>query len=272
MTRELRPEETSRAATGHRSAWDPAFALIELLGVMAVLIVIVAVTATLLSDSARVRAHASRAAEADAVARGAMQVLGRDLAHAVADEQLTFAVRDDRLGYDTYGVTNSEVCLLAWMDDPAATNRALQEIFYWVEPATNAAGAPAGYQLVRGRRRIDGSLPSASPANPYGNTHWYEEPRPDGEDAAVLLENVAAFVLGMPDVDGDLVREYESAAQSNRLPSFVDVYIEVLDRGTVARVEQLVSEGEAVEALVDGSAVRFAIRVGPHNRRGEERP
>lgn len=251
------------------------FSLVELLAVVAILMVVITLIVTIFVDSERTRGEAGARAASNNAGLAAIQMISRDLRHAVADRILTFAILDDRYGSTSYGFDNGEVCMVC-LEGAPVTNRLAREIFYWVEPMTNAAGPVSNrFWLVRGEHAISDPGDTAAADNCYTNRAWYEDinsplGRPYADEVGIVAENVAGFRLGAADADGFVNAVYESAepVNSNRLPLYVDVYLELLDGRTARQVAEMARQGLSVAETVEENVLRYTTRVSLHHRNG----
>ena len=102
-------------------------------------------------------------------------------------------------------------------------------------------------------------------------------PRPEGGagrpgNARVLAENVSALAFYVRDPDGEtgFSRDYYSgwAENSNMLPEYVDVYLELLDDDAAGKTAELEFRGGDYTNSVERNVTRHTARVFFHNREG----
>jgi prepilin-type N-terminal cleavage/methylation domain-containing protein len=230
-----------------------AFTLLELLVVVTILGMIITLTAVLLGGGRRAGDEMLREGDILRAGRIVIDNLTEDICHAVADSNLTFVAADDRDATDCYGMGCSEINLVTWTSD-AGSNRSTRAVQYWIEPA----GGPSNSfrRLVRGCR----------PCAEYPVPDWQVDRPSDGSEKGIVAEYVAAFRIGVPDANGVMDIRYLSAENSNRLPAYVDIYLELLDENTARRAMEAPDQA----AFVDRNSVRFAARVAPLNRFAED--
>ncbi|MBM4149291.1 MAG: prepilin-type N-terminal cleavage/methylation domain-containing protein [Lentisphaerae bacterium] len=239
--------KTARRARG-------GFSLLELMAAVAILGLIVVLSASVLYDARRLGNEGSDSEIALQDGKAALDNVIRDLRHAMADSVLSFRVEPGAPGpFDAAGGTNSELHMIVWESDAEATNRVTRAVQYRM----------GGTGLLRASRTVfDGDWYWP----PEDGSEWYEDPFPtNGLEVAIAATNVAAFRLAAMDAAGGWQFDYDSRAHSNMLPVFVDVCIEVLD--AIACREALEAD-DAAEAgrLVDREAVRLVGRVRLPNR------
>ena len=258
-----------------------AFTLIELICAMAILLMIGAVVGKIFAGSEIIWTRTTTRTEKNADGRAALQLLTHDLQYAVAYEdvdstgravRVTFSMREDRNGLTSYGFPNSEICFVSLAHDSADQNRTAREIHYYVKEIT---GSPGQYEL---RRHYYSKAISDTPlAHCYFNETWYETGgvsaqtgaanpgRPSG--GGVIVGNVAGFSVTWPDPAAPN-EDYLSTdpLHSNRVPEYVDIYLEVLSPREAAEAATLTGANQRDH--VERKARRFTSRVYFHNRHG----
>jgi hypothetical protein len=170
---------------------------------------------------------------------------------------------------------NSELACLTLADSGTASNRAVQQVFYWVEPVPDST-VTGRYQLVRSVRRIGDPRDPVAASNSYWNGDWHRDPslgagRPGAQDVGVLLRDVTAFRLGASVSEESVALTYRSDERGDRLPGFVDIYLETVDAGTARRLRDLAAQPQARAALLERAAMSWASRVRFHNASGPEK-
>jgi hypothetical protein len=268
MNRRVYSLSTPRERAGVREFSCAAFSLIELLASLAILLIIIGVLAMIYIHFDKAWTQGTGKADASTAGQAALNMIRRDLEHAVADGVLTFAIQPDRNHMTSYRLTNDEICLVSLEGTNfvgAATNRTALEVQYWVR---NASGR---YELVRGCLTNDITLPTNAPANCYWNTNWYKDTsdggagRPAGS-VAIVVENVAGISFIAP---GETGAGYESTAHSNRLPEYVDVCLELLDERSARQAAQLSAADPTYAAdFAERKIRRYTTRVFFENRNG----
>jgi hypothetical protein len=236
-----------------------------------VLSVVVTMMASIFRSSQSAWKQGAEQNEIETAGRVALNLLTRELQTAVADHTLTFQMRQDRHAdvSSSYGFTNSELCLIAFQEIPTRTNRMARAIMYWVQEMTNAAGR---YELIRGYHTLD-----TASLNCYTNEYWSEEPplgfgRPSVESSDIVAQNISGFRLSAKDLTGTLSREYSSRSCAGLLPTFVDIYLELLTEREAKQAADLIARGIDPTDFVEKGARRFTTRVYFYNRIGYGMP
>jgi prepilin-type N-terminal cleavage/methylation domain-containing protein len=244
-----------------------AFSLIELLASLAILLIIVGILGMIYIHFDKAWTQGTGKADCNTTGQASLNIISRDLEHAVADDILTFAMQPDRYTNRSYGCWNDEICFVSMESTnllAGATNRTALEVQYWVR---NAGGR---YELVRGCLTNDIALPTTSLANCYWNTNWYKDASQGGVgrpgNAAVVAENVAGVSFIAP---GETVSGYESTAHTNRLPEYVDICLELLDETSAKQAAQLsAADPTYVADFAERKIRRYTTRVFFENRSG----
>lgn len=267
----------------HRIARLRAFTLIELLAAITILMVIVSVMGIIFAETDRAWHLGTGRVESNTEARAALNLLSHDLQYALADSLLTFAMREDysvrSIDSVSFGYTNSEACFVSLhQESEDSSSRSSRELYYWVMEKTdngNIGGTRLHrYQLMRT------AIESATTANnAYDDPLWYgaigqNSDRHSSLKRAVVADNVTAFGLFAPDDLGAMTREYYSddLANSNRLPQYVDVYLEVLSDKDAIQAADLKQRFGAMDSrtldFVERNSRRYTTRVHFQNRSG----
>jgi prepilin-type N-terminal cleavage/methylation domain-containing protein len=277
------------------------FTLIELLAAIAILMIIVSIMGVIFTESDRAWKLGTSRADTNNEGRAALTMMAQDLEYTIADGIITFVMRPDvgntgpyprQNPYPTtpwpirsFGHMNSEMCFVSLRDNAvegsSSHERTSRQIYYWVREATDDDtfdGTRLGtYQLMR----TDCPTQGAAPQNQaYRNRNWFVNTPNEGgarhqsANMGVLAENVAALNFYAAGSDGTLTNEYFSfdAANSNRLPSFVDIFLELLGDDDAQRAkilsERFDADSDEVKNFVERHARRFSTRVYFHNRAG----
>lgn len=283
------------------SAFAGGFTLIELLSAMAILIIIVMMMTRIFVESERAWQLGVGRAEINTEGRAALNMIAHDLQYAVADNILTFAMGHDRridsgdadaeADATSYGFKNDEICFVSLQHDSTGedTPRTAREIHYWVREMKDSDGNKLGrYELLRGY--FSSSLVGENYEDHcYHNREWWKDRsdggagRPTYFSQGVVAENIAAVAFFAPNELGTIGRYYRSAENTeamhtNRLPQYVDIYIEALsdmDAEKAGHMKWLavnrpswgVTEDD-MKGFVEKSIRRYTTRVFFHNRFG----
>lgn len=270
-----------------------AFTMIELLAAITILMIIVSIMGVIFAESDRAWTQGNSMVESNTEGRAALHMIGHDLQYAIADDILTFAMRDDRETLETFGHMNSEICFVSLIQKPEESGnddlRATQQVFYYISERTNddtTDGKPLGrYQLMRTAINThipDGSTYGSAYYDPNSGTlnrDWYEQGRSDGgraslDHTAVIAENVTALRFFAPDDQGELVTEYfsEDYLNKDRLPQYVDVFLELMgEKDAILAADlakRLGDSDEKVLDFVEKNSRRYTARVYFQNRAG----
>lgn len=271
------------------------FSLIELLAAMAILMVIVVMMTTIFSNSDRVWNLGTGRANNCSDGRAAMNLMAHDLEYAVADDILTFAMANDRNSLKTYGFTNSEICFVSLEHDiapdtatnPGESKRTAREVHYYVLEVTNHI-----YGLWRGYYSKE--IYDSHTAHCYFNRTWHKTGgasaetgapnpgRPSGGDfLAYNVVGMKVYAPGPPSGAPSSVyysdpKEYsrvqDKAFVTNRLPAYVDIFLEVLDESAMDRAADLAvsfgETGDETREFIEKNVRRYTTRVYFDNRHG----
>jgi prepilin-type N-terminal cleavage/methylation domain-containing protein len=241
-----------------------AFSLLELLLVITVLGIIISLTAVILGSGRRTGDNMLREEDVLRSGRTALDNLADDLNHAVADPAIRFLLRDDRNGAGFCGAGFSELNMVVWNADATGSNRSTRAVQYWVE--TDAGSSNSCGRLMRACRAMNDPDNQAAADNWYWQNGWVDDRPTSPEETALVANSVTAFTVGAPDTQDAVRPDYDSIASSNRLPAYVDIYLELLDENAARRAETVSDPA----TIVDRDAVRFALRVAPGNRFAED--
>ena len=254
----LHSADTGRMARG--------FTLVELIAVLAILALIVSLLVTILSQGDDAVRSGTGRAESRMAARAALNLLSRDIENAVADSFLGFLLEDGETDEDSYGVGNSNLRFAFAGDSMTGTNRDISLASYYVRSSTDSSYQ--SHELVRSVSPVSPAAPAGDPDNPYWSDAWLTETSTN--NAEVLLGNVAAFFVAGPGSSSS----YNSTNNENRLPEYVDVYLEVLDEPDARTVANMAS-GASVNTndiydFIDYRVRRYSTRIHFNNRYGQK--
>ena len=278
---------TCRAVVPSASEMDEGgFSLVELMSGMAILMVMVTLMGVVFTSSNKVWTTGTGRAGNSTDGRAALAMLAHDLQYAVADgtngvPQLTCYMGYDRNNLFSYGFTNSEICFVSLENDPSSTSpRTAEELEYYVlEDCTNPHSHT--YSLYRGSWPPGNDLYSNPTTHCYYNPTWYQNRPPTNSPIA---RNVVGFaVYAMPYFATSDVRMYRSSdpytdpsgstVVSNRMPMYVDMYLEVLNDDDSVRAANMVSTygsetDPTVLKFIEQNERRYSTRVYFLNQNG----
>jgi prepilin-type N-terminal cleavage/methylation domain-containing protein len=259
------------------------FTLIELLAAMSVLVLIALMMARVYTDTTKMWELGTRRVTSAAEGRVVMDFLVRELATAIADDVVAFRTVSPGLnnesfiyGVETYGAEADEIYFVGLVSRGNSSNRRRTgaQFAYFVTQMVDEDEnlMPHRYRLVRTRKtEAMYSNERNRDRSAYGMRNWWlEQPPilpqfPQGRhNAEVIAENVAAFeIWAYSDEAGDYVSNYRSWLEGNRLPVWVDVYLEMLSEADAIRAAALFEAGNESEGrlFVDNQARRYMSRV-----------
>lgn len=240
----LAPQGEGTGGYGHNA--KGGFSLLELLCSMAILMVIVLMVSTIFAESDRTWTLGTNRADNNATGRAAVNMIANDLEYAVADKMLGFRMRPDPNAINpNYGFANSEICFVSLQNNCASNStRTALEMAYYVE-ATNSA-PPYGARLELKRAYYDSQIVIAPGQHCYGTNTWFDQTkggagRPAvnvvGANVGLLAQNVTG--LGFYGPGGASFYDSTDPSSSNtfnRLPPFVDIWLEILNDRPAAQV------------------------------------
>jgi hypothetical protein len=228
---------------------------------VAVLAVIVGVMATVTRDVQDAWRRGESAIEQNSRARIVLQTLRQDLECALADSLLRFRCGTNDNGVvDSFGLENDTLSFVTLVGAPDATRRHARLIQYRVQPSENQ---PSAFELVRSQVDLDPGWLNQAPLNAYWNSAWVNTNLPS---ACVLANQVAGFGVQVPRSSSGQYSEYDSAANSNRLPEYVDIYLELLDLPSAREVRQQERRNRDPTDWVDTHTWKHTTRVFLHHR------
>ncbi|MFC1498796.1 PilW family protein [Verrucomicrobiota bacterium] len=255
-----------------------AFTLIELLVAMAVLMVIVAVVGMIFIESDRSWSLGTGRAENNAWGRAALNLMAHDLQYAVACSNeirdvtnvISFLIQNDRNSLKSYDCVNSEAAFVSLQHDSTVSDRTAREIYYWIRKMKDNGGSAINnrYALIRGY--YSDAIVSNNTVHCYGTPNWCKNLGRPGANA-VVAENVASLKFYAMAENGTLSDSYDSTspANSNRLPEYVDIVLDVLNEDDSIKAASKWSNDDADKAeFVDRNIRRYTTRVYFHNRHG----
>ena len=231
------------------------FSLLELLCAMAILMVIVLMISTIFAESDKTWTLGTNRADNNATGRAAVNMMANDLQYAVADNVLGFKMQPDRNVLQSFGFTNSEICFVSLQND-SNTNakpntRTALEMAYYVEAVTDAAPYGVRYELKRAywdSALVVDTPPTTRAQHCYGTNTWFDNTkggagRPSatlGAKVGVLAQNVTGLGFYCPDGTSAYDSTVSNSVSSyNRLPQFMDIWLEILNDRPAAQVGQL---------------------------------
>lgn len=251
----------------HRDSTS-GFSLIEILVAMALLVLLVTVSAMIYSATEDAWTIGTTRGEADRSGQNAVRMLRNDLQSAIAGTNLTFILRPDRdTNLTCYGLDNDELCMVTLTATAGGSNRVGRAIHYYVDRMPGIEGSNR-FQLVRAVATIAADAGTGHLANAYWNPSWYEDfPLGGGRpsDATPAALNISAFLVGAVDEDGNAWRWM---AFTNSLPRAVDIFLETMSDRAALQAADMTAHGLTPTNFVEQNARRFSTRVFLMNSEG----
>jgi hypothetical protein len=262
------------------------FTVLELLVAMIVLMVIVMLMTRVFSETSLLWQRGARQIQAAMEGRVIMDMIVRDMTQAIADDIVTFksdsgGARDIRYGVPSvYGALVDSVCFVGLVHTADRDNyrRTANQFAIFVAPMLNEQGGVMTnrYRLVRGRRTrsMYNTETHRTINSAYANTNWWAEFRDMdmtdsgfGTPVETIAENVAAFELWTYDNNQQVINSYDSGFNGNKLPLWVDVYLELLSENDAIKMADLWTQNSAAASdFLSLNARRYTTRIFFPNR------
>ncbi|MBU1693414.1 MAG: type II secretion system GspH family protein [Verrucomicrobia bacterium] len=265
------------------------FTLIEILAAMTILIVIVFLLGNLFTQSTAIWKLGTKRAYGLGEGRAVMEFLTRELSQSFADEVVTFRLRsnnnDPFQGYGAhwvYGWEVDEVYFISAVRTPdppySGMRREAPHYIYFVSNMVDTNNQPIANRFRLVRCRKTGSAQSGMDSA-YFNKDWWQEYNPGvvytsvNEEMETVAENVAAFeIWAFSEGTGGYEPGYYSLDQGNKLPLWVDLWLEMLSEEESIQMAALWAADEnAAKAFLHKHTRRYAARVYFPNRLGYSR-
>jgi hypothetical protein len=236
------------------------FSLVELLASICILMIIVSLLAILFRESDRAWHIGTGRTSNNIEGRAAIDMITHDLQYAVADDVLTFVLRQDRNKIKTYDFDNDEICFVSIQHNSSgAAPRAVREVTYYLKEML--PDAPGRFQLQRAY--FSKEIADDPNNHCYHKKDWYAVRPSFSQPIAENIAGLAFFWSG-----SDTSREYNSVNHTNQLPTYVDVYLEVLNERDAKRLVEMQARGIDPRDFVERNARRYTTRVQFLNRNG----
>jgi len=248
--------KTLTAKSGNRMWAVGGFSLIELLAAMAILSIIVILMTVIFTESDRSWTIGTERVDNTVGGRAAVSLIAHDMQYAVADDILSFSMTKDRKGMISYGFENREIAFVSLQHDSSGgAPRTAREIHYWVR---ETEGATNRYELVRGY--YSETIVTDRENHSYWNRDWFQDHAAGRPTGVLVAENVAALCFYAP-------RGESVFPEGRRLPGYMDVYLEVIDKRFAVRLGKTTDEAKRKE-LVELKSRRYTGRTYFQNRDG----
>ena len=243
----------------NRATYRTGFTAIEMVSAITILMLIMAAVATIFSKSNDLWAHSVGGDRLTRSTRRALDLMVRDMRHAVVEDELPFVLGESGTN-DLSGVEMGDLILATHRDDGNPTNRAIDLVWYGLRKVEEADDdGPPRIDLVRGVHAITNAADDQIFAD---------------DETGVLVENVTFFRLEATRPDGGLATLYDahlaesvgSGAGTNtaadirraiegRLPRRVDIVIEAISPRIAWQLTRM-DEAEQQE-LIDRKSIRL---------------
>lgn len=260
-----------------------AFTLIELLAAVGILMIIVTLVGVIFTESDRAWTLGTNRSDVNLEGRAALNMIAHDLQYAIAyanddpEYQVHFLGRRDKYDLKSYGFPNDEVSFVSLQNDSSDGNRAVREVFYYVREMEVDSTPIGRYELVRAyyddeifdgpSTGIDHCYYATDCSTDTADPDLWTESRPT-DTAHFIARNVSGFAVYSYTNNGEVTSFMNTAdpAQSNRLPEYVDVCLELLPERRAKQAAAL--PAATVTNFVTRHSMRYATRVYFHNRDG----
>jgi prepilin-type N-terminal cleavage/methylation domain-containing protein len=251
------------------------FTLIELMAGMAILSVLVLLLARFFDVSTTAYDLGTRQASNNNNGRAVLDFIAKELSTAAADEHLTF--RLERNVAQTYNVDDDEnserIYFVSLGNEPGPNERSGIQVVYYLAlmKDTEDFDIPSRYRLMRSvRSDIRTASYEAYQWNGNSGIDWTDDGYPL-TGSSVIAENVSAFQIWAYPTATSLAQQgdYRSPKFGNRLPAWVDIYLEVLDEADAVKVATVHDNSRAEgEVLSRRLGAGYLTRVYFSNRDG----
>jgi len=254
---------------------NAGFTVIELLAAMTILIFLVMMMTRVFTETSGLWDKGADRAQTAAEGRVIMDFIVKEMTQAIADDIVSFKLNSGgtstkMYGVNAYGADSDEVCFVAGVRPPPGVSlRNSHQFVYFIAPMLDETESvmPNRYRLVRVRKT--GSMYSGT-ANlensAYRKTDWWRNMNTNSLET--IAENVAGFeVWAFSEKQRDYVFGYDSTVEDNLLPSWVDIYLELLGEDDAVRAAILWDANPSDAAdYVSRNVRRFNARVFFPNR------
>ena len=248
------------------------FTLIEVMTGLAILSIMILIVARIFSDTSKAFNIGVGQAESSSSGRAVMDYIVRDLSMAVADDRLFFRLKssidlDLRDGSDRLYFTSLRLEPELGHDE---VQRVASKVIYNVSRMSDVNGNDLTnrFRLMRFEQKKQKLAGETNPL--YSTNDWTRADQLPG-GSAVVAENVTAFNVFAYKQVGELDHpEFFSGKNTNALPLWLDIYLEMLsDRDAVTAAE--LPAGSVREEFINKHAKGYVSRVHFHNRAGYTR-
>lgn len=274
-----------KSGTYNRTTLRRGFTLVEILAAMAILAIILLMLGNIFTQSHRIWKLGTKRSLGLGETRGVMEALNRVISQAIADSKITFKLRsnnDDPFpGYGckwVYGWEVDELYLLTMVRTPWSDRQYRREAHSYVIFVTNMVDAagnriPNRFRLVQSRKTgAQYTTPYNLSISAYKTKTWWKEfgSQVSEGNLETLAENVAAFeIWAWSEKANRYVANYYSLDQDNKLPLWVDIWLEVLSEEEAIQLAALwAASPEAARLYLNQHTRRYASRVYLANRIG----
>lgn len=262
------------------------FTIIEMLTAMVVLIFIVLMMTRIFTETTGIWTRGAKNVQSAVEGRVIMDFISKEMTQAIADDVVTFKLNSGGGEPPLYGqkfvfgAESDEVCFVGMVrSGDSGYRRTGNQFVYFISSMLDENNAPIAnrYRLVRTRRTQSMySSPGNIANSAYGDREWWRKMDPDidddGPDSGTPIETIAENVAGFEvwawsqDRD-DYDFGYNSAANNNLLPQWVDIYLELLGESEAIRAAILWSvDPDRGAEYIAQNVKRYTTRVFFPNR------
>lgn len=217
------------------------FTLIELLAATSILILLVMMLAQVFMQTSTMWDRGTSRTDMNTVARAALNLMQRELALAVVDDDIAMLVEDDIIFF---------VSLIGDPADPLHSRRSIVEIAYYVDVMRDLEGEaiPDRLALYRAASSNNPDFPAGAWWHPTVTTnYWYEPPpgappppplswRPDHQ---MIVGNVHSAEFKYWHLDGayspDGMNQVNTSVDNVPPPALIEIALTLIDADTADR-------------------------------------
>jgi prepilin-type N-terminal cleavage/methylation domain-containing protein len=266
------------------------FTLIEILAAMGILVLIILLLSRLFTESTRIWSSGTARVYQSQEGRVVMDFLVKEVSQAIGDDVVSFKIHSasgtDNFSVPAYGLESDSICFVGPTRTPPVRNmlRACPHAVYFVANMLdeNEDVIPNRFRLARVRKTgsvhsSDQNLQNSAHGRPdwWRRTLWsFELSRPARIET--VAENIAGFeVWAYSEDTGAYVFDYDSTTQDNKLPLWVDIYLEMLDEKAAIQLADIMAGSPTLSAeaadFMDRNMRRYTARIHFRNREGYSR-
>ncbi|MCF7838463.1 MAG: prepilin-type N-terminal cleavage/methylation domain-containing protein [Candidatus Marinimicrobia bacterium] len=256
------------------------FTLVEVLAAMTILAMLVVFIGQIFVQATNAWQRGTRQVESDGGARNFLNAVAQRLSMAAADEILPFYL--DNNGLQTYGRWSSRLGFVhvgdaqEWVSSGSRYYTSVEEMIYYIgqrRPLPGAANEIPNVFEIRYMQQREATKVECY-TNATTSVAWFNAFSPPsgvtGGNFTFGLENVARFQVFAHDGATQFDTYLSKPNQGNRLPLWVDIYLEILSNAdaTTAKIFADAGNNARLQEFIQQRAKRYSRRVYFQNRNG----